>query len=93
MSVLKQNSSQLLDLGGGNFSLGRLVAGMVDAKTLLYRFTVEDPETWEHPWTGEYTWPATDAKIYEYACHEANYALGDILRGARVREAEASAKE
>jgi hypothetical protein len=65
----------------------------VDAKTLLYRFTVEDPETWEHPWTGEYTWPATDAKIYEYACHEANYALGDILRGARVRETEASAKK
>jgi hypothetical protein len=65
----------------------------VDAKTLLYRFTVEDPETWEHSWTGEYTWPLTDARIYEYACHEANYALGDILRGARVREAEASAKK
>jgi hypothetical protein len=61
----------------------------VDAKTLLYRFTVEDPATWDKPWTGEYTWPATDQHIYEYACHEANYALGDILRGARQREAEA----
>jgi hypothetical protein len=64
----------------------------VDAKTLLYRFTVEDPRTWATPWTGEYTWPATDAHIYEYACSEANYALGDILRGARLREQETAAK-
>jgi hypothetical protein len=64
----------------------------VDSKTLLYRFTVEDPETWARPWTGEYTWPATNAHIYEYACHEANYALGDILRGARQRDPEPAAK-
>jgi hypothetical protein len=61
----------------------------LDAKTLLYRFTVEDPATWSQAWTGEYTWPATDELLYEYACHEANYALGNILRGARQREAEA----
>jgi hypothetical protein len=60
----------------------------VDGRTLLYRFTIEDPATWTKPWTGEYSWPATDQPIYEYACHEANYALGDILRGARTREAE-----
>src|SRR5207249_8015365 len=47
----------------------------IDDKTLLYRFTVEDPDTWDRPWTGEYTWPATDKPIYEYACHEGNYAL------------------
>jgi len=64
----------------------------VDDKTLLYRFTVEDPDTWDRPWTGEYTWPATDQRIYEYACHEANYALGDVLRGARQQEAEEAAK-
>ncbi|MBV9507618.1 MAG: hypothetical protein JO323_21700 [Acidobacteriia bacterium] len=58
----------------------------VDDKTLLYRFTVEDPDTWDRPWSGEYTWPATDKPIYEYACHEGNYALGDILRGARRQE-------
>ena len=58
---------------------------------LLYRFTVEDPATWDRPWTGEYTWPATDELIYEYACHEANYALENILRGARRREADAAA--
>jgi len=58
----------------------------LDARTLLYRFTVEDPDTWPAAWTGEYTWPATDEQMFEYACHEANYALGNILRGARQRE-------
>jgi len=58
----------------------------IDAKMLLYRFTVEDPDTWDRPWTGEFTWPATDKPIYEYACHEGNYALGDILRGARAQD-------
>jgi hypothetical protein len=62
----------------------------LDAKTLLYRFTVEDAQTWERPWTGEYTWPVTDELLFEYACHEANYALGDILRGARQREQDAA---
>jgi len=57
---------------------------------LLYRFTVEDPGTWERAWTGEFTWPATSEPIYEYACHEANYALEGILRGARQRDAEAA---
>jgi hypothetical protein len=64
----------------------------VDGKTLLYRFTVEDPATWAQPWTGEYTWPATDTQLFEYACHEGNYALGNILRGARQRDAEEAAK-
>jgi hypothetical protein len=62
----------------------------VDARSLKYRFTIEDPATWTRPWTGEYTWPATDELMYEYACHEANYAMGDILRGARQREQAAS---
>jgi hypothetical protein len=62
----------------------------VDNKTLLYRFTIEDPDTWSRPWTGEYSWPATDGKIFEYACHEGNYALTDILKGARLREKEAA---
>jgi hypothetical protein len=61
--------------------------------TLLYRFTVEDPKTWARPWTGEYTWPETQEHIYEYACHEGNYALGDILRGARLKEAEDTKKK
>src|SRR5437868_5331347 len=66
----------------------------VDPKTLLYRFTVEDPSTWDRSWTGEYPWNATSEKVYEYACHEGNYSLPGMLRGARQREAEeAGAKE
>jgi hypothetical protein len=65
----------------------------IDDKTLLYRFTVEDPATWATPWTGEYAWPATSDLIYEYACHEGNYALGNILRGARAMEAAAAARK
>ena len=63
----------------------------LDDRTLLYRFTIDDPATWERPWTGEYAWPATDKPIYEYACHEANYSLGGILSGARMREKDAAA--
>ncbi|HTP31424.1 MAG TPA: hypothetical protein VMJ75_04570 [Candidatus Acidoferrales bacterium] len=63
----------------------------IDDRTLLYRFTIEDPATWARPWTGEYAWPATNGKIYEYACHEANYALTDILKGARLRDNEQAA--
>ena len=64
----------------------------VGPRAVLYRFTIEDPNTWTRPWTGEYTWPVTDERLYEYACHEANYALGGILRGARLREADAKKK-
>jgi len=65
----------------------------LDDKTLLYRFTIEDPATWEKPWTGEYTWPqaGADDLLYEYACQEGNHALGDILRGARLLEKEQEA--
>jgi len=65
----------------------------VNANTLLYRFTVDDPQTWDKPWSGEYPWNATDEHIYEYACHEGNYSLGDMLRGARAEEREAAAKK
>ena len=53
---------------------------------LLYRFTVEDEEVWTTPWTGEYLWRASGERVYEYACHEGNYALGNIMRGARILE-------
>jgi hypothetical protein len=65
----------------------------VDDKTLRYRFTIEDPDTWDRPWTGEYSWPATSKPIYEYACHEGNYALASVLRGARRQEAEEAAAQ
>jgi hypothetical protein len=58
------------------------------ADTIVYRFTIEDPATWVRPWTGEYPWVASNSQMYEYACHESNYALGGILRGARLLENE-----
>ena len=63
-----------------------------DDGTLMYRFTVEDPKTWVRAWTGEFPWPATDQPLYEYACHEGNYAMENILRGARLKEADDAKK-
>ena len=65
----------------------------VDADTILYRFTVEDPETWDQPWTAETAWSKVDGPIFEYACHEANYSLRNTLHGARVAEEEAAEKK
>src|SRR5215467_7209616 len=64
----------------------------VAPNALLYQFTVEDPTTWARSWKGEYPWRATDEQIYEYACHEGNYALAHVLSGARETEKEAAAK-
>ena len=61
----------------------------LDNGDLLYNFTVEDDTMWEAPWTSEYVWRASDEKVYEYACHEGNYAIGNIMRGARLLEKEA----
>jgi len=60
---------------------------------LYYSFTVEDPTTWDAPWGGEYEFhPLEPQRLYEYACHEGNYALHGILSGARVQEARAEEK-
>lgn len=57
-----------------------------DAKTLLYEFTVDDPASFVKPWTAVLPMAKTDDQIYEYACHEGNYAMTGILRGARSQE-------
>jgi hypothetical protein len=54
---------------------------------LLYEFTVDDPEIYTRPWRAEMVFNATEGPIYEYACHEGNYALPNILGGARQEEA------
>ena len=59
----------------------------VDAHTLLYRATIDDPTTFTKSWTIEYPFRATEGPIFEYACHEGNYAMVDILGGARKEEA------
>jgi hypothetical protein len=58
----------------------------VDRDTLHYEFRVEDSETWTTPWSGEMAIRRIEGPIYEYACHEGNYGLANILRGARVAE-------
>ena len=58
----------------------------IDDGTLKYSFVVEDETVWDKPWGGDYPWPASDNKVYEYACHEGNYSFGNIMRGARILE-------
>ena len=58
----------------------------VDADTLLYAFTVDDSATWVRPWTAEIPMTRSHDPIFEYACHEGNYSLLNILAGAREQE-------
>jgi len=58
----------------------------VDAQTIKYTATVDDPETWPRPWTMELPFRTTKERIYEYACHEGNRAIENFLRGARAEE-------
>lgn len=54
--------------------------------TILYRFTIDDPTAFTKPWTGEIAMAKTSGPLYEYACHEGNYAMANILRAARAAE-------
>ena len=58
----------------------------VDASTLHYEYTVDDAATFTKPWTAVLPMTKSDERLYEYACQEGNYALPDILRGARYEE-------
>jgi len=62
----------------------------VDPGTILYKVTIDDPTTFTKSWTMEYPFLATKGPIYEYACHEGNYAMPDILGGARLEEKAAA---
>ncbi|HLH38208.1 MAG TPA: hypothetical protein VKX39_03595 [Bryobacteraceae bacterium] len=64
----------------------------IDANTILYRATIEDPTTFTRPWTVEYPFLATAGPVYEYACHEGNYAMQDIMSGARRMESHTDKK-
>ena len=65
---------------------------LLDSGDLLYNFTVTDPTAWTAPWSGEYVWKRKNERVYEYACHEGNYAMGNTLRGARLLEQEELAR-
>jgi hypothetical protein len=62
----------------------------VSVDRILYQVTIDDPGTWTRPWSAEIPMVATDGPLYEYACHEGNYGLANILSGARYAEREAA---
>jgi hypothetical protein len=59
-----------------------------DNDTLLYEFTIDDPTAFTSPWSAAYPMKRTSDQIFEFACHEANYSIENILRGARAKEAQ-----
>jgi hypothetical protein len=76
---------------GGNFGWDRNLhlierLSFFDADTLLYQFEVDNPTAFTQPWKGELTLARSNELIYEYACHEGNYSLTNMLRGFRALE-------
>ena len=61
---------------------------IVDANTLRYEYTVTDPKTWTRPWSVEAPLPRIDPPLYEFACHEQNYGLINLVMGAQIRATE-----
>ncbi len=78
----------------GTSTEGRVVERFtrLDDDTMDYQFTVEDPPTFTRPWTASIPMTKVEGPLYEYACHEGNYGLPNILAGHRREEAEAEAK-
>ena len=62
----------------------------LDADTIDYQFTVTDPEMFTKPWTVSTPMTSIDSPIYEYACHEGNHAILNMLKGARLADQEAA---
>jgi hypothetical protein len=65
----------------------------ISNEEMLYEFTVDDPTYYTQVWKGEMLFTKDDERIFEYACHEGNYALPGILAGARAEEKEGSKKD
>jgi len=59
---------------------------LLDAETILYRFEVDDPTAFTRPWKGELTMARSPGPIYEYACHEGNYALPNLMNAFRATQ-------
>ena len=60
----------------------------IDGNTFLYRATIEDPSVFSKPWVIEYPFARSPGPMYEFACHEGNYALPNILKAARIRDSD-----
>ena len=80
-------------LYGGDANLDLLERfTLLEDGNLLYEFTVDDPTAWTAPWSGRYVWRKSEQPVYEYACHEGNYSMSGILKGARRMEREELAR-
>ncbi|HTG90044.1 MAG TPA: hypothetical protein VL914_07605 [Vicinamibacterales bacterium] len=64
----------------------------INAETVRYEFTIDDPTTFTKRWTTSIPMQHTDEQIYEYACHEGNYGMVNLLSGARAQEKAAEGK-
>ena len=93
--TLVVETRNLTDHGTGTFGLPGLTdrrARLVERFTrssdrgLVYRFTVTDSTVWAKPWSAEVPMTRIDGFVMEYACHEGNYSLPNILSGARAEE-------
>jgi hypothetical protein len=85
------NFSDKTNLAGSDESLHLIERfTRTDANTILYEFTVDDPTAFTRVWKGEVPLTKAPGPIYEYACHEANYSMTTILKGARAQEREAA---
>jgi hypothetical protein len=60
--------------------------------TIVYRFTIDDPTAFTKPWTGEIVMVKIEGPLYEYACHEGNYSMTNMLRAARAAEKAGQSK-
>jgi hypothetical protein len=74
--------------GGGSPEVARLVERLtrVDRTILMYEYTMNDPSIWTRPWTVQVPMTRSEEVIHEYACHEGNYAMPNLLSAARAEE-------
>ena len=91
-SSFSRDAARIRAANGGRTESLRVIERFtrVDADTLRYEFTVEDPTRWTSPWSGELPLRRTDESLFEYACHEGNYGIVNMLSGARAEEREAT---
>ena len=61
---------------------------LINPTTIKYEYTLEDPHTWTRPWSAEALVPRIPPPLFEFACHEQNYGLMNVVMGAQVREKE-----
>ena len=82
------NFSNYLQQAGSGRNMNSMVEKFtpVSPDVIRYEYTVDDPVKWESPWTAAVSLRKTDHPVYEVACHEGNYAIENILRGARAQD-------